>query len=116
RHLGERSPALPLLAVRAARRAVAANPEDANAWLRLGQAYLLLRNLTCERSGEGLLPPLAQLRHVQVATALEQAVRLNPDHEAAHRALYELYGQRYLDQALEHRREELRLSRRAGPR
>jgi hypothetical protein len=116
-HLLERSPALPLLAVRAARRAVAANPEDANAWLRLGQAYLMLRNLTREHSDRDLLPPLAKLRHVQIATALEQAVRLDPDLEAAHHELAYLYGERRcLDQALEHRREEVRLSRRAGRR
>jgi hypothetical protein len=115
--LAQRPPALPLLAVRAARRAVAASPEDTSAWLRLGQAYLLLRDVTCERSAEGLLPPLAELRHVQIVTALEQAVRLDPDLEAAHRELAFLYGQRqYFDQALEHRREEVRLARRAGPR
>jgi hypothetical protein len=114
--LVDRSPALPLLTVRAARRAVAANPEDANAWLRLGLAYLLLRDVTCERGADGL-PPLAQLRHLQIATALEQAVRLEPDLEVAHRWLAILYGQRnFLDQALAHRREEVRLSRRAGPR
>jgi hypothetical protein len=115
--LVEQSPALPLLAVRAARRAVAANPEDGNAWLRLGQAYQRLRDDTCERSGEGLLPPLVLLRHVQIATALEQAVRLNPDLEDAHRGLAFLYGgANYLDLALEHRRQELRLTRRAGRR
>jgi hypothetical protein len=115
--LVERPPDLPLLAVRAARRAVAANPRDANAWLRLGQAYLLLRNLTVERSSEGLLPPLAQLRQVQTVTALEQAVRLDPDLEEAHHQLAFLYGGRNaLDRALDHRREELRISRRAGPR
>jgi tetratricopeptide (TPR) repeat protein len=115
--LVERPPALPLLAVRAARRAVADNPADANAWLRLGQAYLVLGNTTRERSVEGLLPPLSNVRHVQIVTALEQAVRLNPDIEDAHRELARLYGQsNYFDQALEHQREELRLSRRAGPR
>jgi hypothetical protein len=115
--LVERPPALPLLAVRAARRAVADNPADANAWLRLAQAYLLLRNGTRERTAEGMLPPLAQLRHVQIVTALEQVVRLNPDLEEAHHELALLYGPRnYLDAALEHQREELRLSRRAGPR
>jgi hypothetical protein len=117
RHLADRSPTLPLLAVRAARRAVAANPSDSNAWLRLGQAYLLLRDGTCERSAEGLLPPLSQLRFVQVVTALEQAVRLNPDLEVAHHELGYLYGEsNALDMALEHRRAELRISRRAGVR
>jgi hypothetical protein len=114
-HLLERPPGAALLAVRAARRAVAVNPEDGNAWLRLGQAYLHLRNLTCERSAEGLLPPLAQLRHVQIVTALEEAVRLDPDLEVAHHELAHLYGGRdYLDEALNHQKEELRVSRGAG--
>src|SRR5262249_57799152 len=91
--LGQRSPALPLLAVRAARRAVAANPEDGNAWLRLGQAYVLLRDETCERSAHRERTPLAQLRQVQIATALEQALRLDPDLEAAHHELAHLYGE-----------------------
>jgi hypothetical protein len=115
-HLVERSPALPLLAVRAARRAVAANPEDANAWLRLGQAYLFLRTLTCERSAEGLVPPLAQLRGIQLIAALEVAVRLDPDLEPVHHELAYLYGeQSAFDQALAHRLEEMRLARRGGP-
>jgi hypothetical protein len=115
--LVERSPALPLLAIRAARRAVATNPEDANAWVRLGQAYLLLRTLTCERSSEGLLPPLAQLREIQVVSALEEAVRLDPDLEPVHHELAYLYGERQaFDLALAHRLEEIRLTRRAGRR
>jgi hypothetical protein len=115
--LVERPPALPLLAIRAARRAVTANPEDANAWFRLGQAYLVMRTATREHSSEGLLPPLAQLRHIQIVTALEEAVRLDPDLEAGHHELAFLYGERnYLDHALLHRRDEVRLSRRAGPR
>src|SRR5205807_433765 len=45
------------------------------------------------------------------------ALRLDPDLEVAHRELANLYGERnYLDQALDHSREELRLSRRAGQR
>jgi hypothetical protein len=116
-HLVERSPAMPLLAVRAARNAVAADPEDANAWLRLGHAYLLLRDQTVERSSENRLPPLAQLRQVQIVTALEQALRLNPNLEAAHEELAHVYGERNcLDVSLDHLREELRLSRRVGPR
>jgi hypothetical protein len=113
----ERSPALPLLAVRAARRAVAANPGHASAWLRLGQAYSRLRNDTCERSAEGMLPPLSQLRMVQIVTALEQACRLDPKLREAHFELARLYGERfYLDQALVHFREETRLAHQAGRR
>lgn len=115
--LVERPPDLPLLAIRTARRAVAADPRDVNAWLRLGQAYLLLRNATVERSSDKLLPPLAQLRQVQIITALEEAVRLHPDLEEAHHQLFLLYGElKALDRALDHQREELRISRRAGPR
>jgi hypothetical protein len=110
-----RPPELPLLAVRAARRAVAANPEDVNAWLRLGQAYVTLRRATSERAAGGLSPLLGLLRHVQAATALEHALLLDPDLEAAHEALSVLYGERrLLDAALEHRRHVVRLVRR-GP-
>ncbi len=115
--LVERPPALPLLMIRAARNAVAANPEDANAWLRLGQAYLLLRDVTFEHCNEAMLPPLVHLRHVQIVTALEQALRLDPNLEAAHHDLVYLYGLRnFYEHVAEHRQEELRLSRQAGPR
>jgi hypothetical protein len=109
-------PAPPLLAVRLARRALAANPEDATAYLRLGQAYLALHYLTGERSPGKPLPLLTELRHVQIATALRQALLLDPDLETAHQLLANLYAERgYLDATLHHRREELRLARRAGP-
>jgi hypothetical protein len=52
-------PAWPLLAIRAARLALAANPEDANAYLRLGQAYQALWNLTGERTLSRANPLLA---------------------------------------------------------
>jgi hypothetical protein len=109
----ERPPALPLLTVRAARRALAEDPQDSNAYLRLAEAYRILRDETCERSREERLPPLAMLRHVQVVTALEQALVLNPDLEAAHQHLADLYYERrYLDLSLEHRRALLALARR----
>jgi hypothetical protein len=106
----------PLLAVRLARRALAANPEDATAYLRLAQAYLALHYLTGERSPANPLPLLAELRQVQVATALRQALIRDPDLETAHQLLANLYAERgYLDATLHHRREELRLARGAGP-
>lgn len=110
-----RRPDFPLLTVRAARRALAVNPDDAGAWLRLGQAYLLLHRATPERSATGHSALLGLLRHIQAATALEYALRLDPDLEAAHEALSVLYAERkYLDATLEHRRHVLRLLRRGA--
>src|SRR5262249_49701406 len=92
-------------------------PDDANAYLRLGQAYLALWEKTGERPLSRADAPLLDLRHVQTVTALEQAVLRDPDCEAAHRLLGRLYIQHsYLDAALDHRREELRLVHHAGPR
>lgn len=109
-------PALPLLAIRAARRALAANPDDAHAYLRLGQAYLALREQTGERPLSRGNTLLLELRHVQTITALQQAVLRDPDCLAAHHLLGRLYSQRsYLDTALDHCRAELRLAYRAGP-
>lgn len=113
----ESDPDLLLLAVRATRRAVVTNPDDDKAYLALGLAYLLLRDASIERSTSSILPPLAAMRHVQIVTALEQALRRNPDLELSHQLLADLYlERRFLDAALEHRLEELRLSRRMGPR
>src|SRR5207244_4434023 len=84
-----------------------------NAWLRLGQAYVVLHRATGERTATGLSPLFDMLRHVQAVTALEHALLLDPDLEQAHEALSILYGERTcLDAALEHRRHVLRLTRR----
>jgi hypothetical protein len=102
-----------LLAVRAARRALAANPDDPGAYLLLGEAYVRLASQTRERSWRATLPPLAALRHAQALAALEQAALLRPDLDRAHALLVQLYyddGQ--LDRALEHLRARARI---AGP-
>jgi hypothetical protein len=102
----------PLLAIRLARRAIAANPEDAAAHLRLGQAYLALHHLVGERSSTRELVLLDELRQVQTATALQQAQIADPQLATAHQLLANLFHERgYLDAALDHRREELRLAR-----
>ncbi len=114
----DRPPELALLAVRAARRAVAADPDDAHAYLQLALAYLTLRNETVEHSRGAGLRPLAMLRHVQIVTALRQALILNPDQEAAHELLADLFLEMrpvpYSDLALKHRTAQLRLARRFG--
>jgi hypothetical protein len=78
-------------AVRAARRAVSANPDDASGHLLLGQCYLRLLTVTRERVWALRLPQLAQLRQAQASAALNRAVRLNPDLARAHLELGRLY-------------------------
>lgn len=79
------------LAVRAARRALSTNPDDGNAFLLLGEAYLRLARRTPEAAWQTMLPSLSALRRVQMLTALEQAALLRPDLEQAHALLAQLY-------------------------
>jgi hypothetical protein len=113
--LQERPPALPLLGVRAARRAVAAHPDDANAWWVLALATLYLDRTTTESATPVRLAPLAEVRSIQIATALRQAITLKPDLAVAHDKLALLFRDRgYLDLALHHRKIQLQLTRDAG--
>jgi hypothetical protein len=113
---GDTPPGLLFLAVRAARRALAANPNDAQAYLILGESYLRLLNNTSELVWRKRFPQLEKLRQAQASFALNQAVLLKPDLAPAHLNLTALYREmRYFDLALEHQREHLKLLRRAGP-
>jgi tetratricopeptide (TPR) repeat protein len=104
------------LAIRAARRAVQANPDDPRAHFLLGQAYLRITRATAERLVYSGFPALDMLRRVQAITALKEAVRLKPDFQAAHRELVGLYQEKLqLDQAWEHAQELLKYARAAGP-
>jgi tetratricopeptide (TPR) repeat protein len=106
------SPSAALLAVRAAREAVAADPDDAAAQLRLGQAYFALSYATREHGWADAFRPLAQLRHVQAAFALERAAALDPDRPDARGLLVRSYtDRRMLDAALSHLKEQLRVAR-----
>jgi tetratricopeptide (TPR) repeat protein len=110
------SPALLHLAVRAARRALAANPDDAQAYLVLGESYLRLSRSTRERVWGEQMPELTQLRRAQASAALNQAVSLRPDFPQARLALSMLYMEMdYLDLALEHLSAYRQLVRKAGP-
>ncbi len=100
-----------LLAVRAARRALAANPDDAGAFLLLGESYVRLASQTHEQRWQAALPSLAGVRHSQALTTLEQAVALRPDLDRAHLLLAEFYYQdNQLDRALDHLRARLRIA------
>jgi hypothetical protein len=108
---GRASPSAALLAVRAARAAVAADPDDPVAHFRLGQAYVALSYATREHEWAADLRPLAQLRHVQTVSALERAVALDPDLFEAHALLTQAYSDRgMLDAAAAHLREQARIA------
>ncbi|MBO0699311.1 MAG: hypothetical protein J2P46_13020, partial [Zavarzinella sp.] len=104
------------LAVRAARRALAVNPQDAVALATLGEAYRQLHYGTRERAWGRQLPELAQLRRVQAVVALRQAVTLNPGLDQAQFSLGNLYQESgYLDLALKHWRAGAAAARKAPP-
>jgi hypothetical protein len=108
------------LALRAARRALAANPDDAQAYLRLAQAYFRLHNNTREAqlTAQVFVPPgqinpniyllltgqahpslgpiqpyIHLIRQTQIAVALHRALKLDPDLVEAYLWQVNLYGQ-----------------------
>jgi hypothetical protein len=114
--LPTQSPALPILAARAARSAVSASPGDDGAWVHIARACLFQSRATWEADVGRGFPLLLHLRQAQVAAALAQAVIENPEGAGGHEALAGLYGERhFLDLAASHRREQIRLTRSAGP-
>jgi hypothetical protein len=113
---GDTSPALLYLAVRAGRRAVAANPLDPQAHAVLGEAYLRLARDSRERHWGRTLSELLQLRRAQAVAELAQAVSLDPGLARAHLQLAEVYADMgFLDLAVRHQRDSLDALRRAGP-
>jgi tetratricopeptide (TPR) repeat protein len=103
------------LALRAARRALAADPDDANAWLQLGRAYFHLQHDTREAALAQGVPQLMEMRRIQAVVALHRAVTLNPDLELAHRLLTQLYQELdFADLALTHGRKVVELSTKGG--
>jgi tetratricopeptide (TPR) repeat protein len=106
-----------LLAVRASRRALHADPDDPVTHWQLGDSYRRLMRNTSERVASPNFPSLDTVRKVQAITALKHTVRLKPDLLPAHErlaALYQTMG--YFDLALPHLQDQLKHSRAAGPR
>lgn len=109
------SPALPLLAVRAARCGTEMDPLDPAAWLALGRAYLTLGARSWERQAGTDLSPLEHVRFLQATAALVQASLLNPDSATTHDNLARLFARRnVLDLASRHARMAVQQVRRNG--
>ncbi|HEY8505199.1 MAG TPA: hypothetical protein VIL46_11500, partial [Gemmataceae bacterium] len=109
-------PALLYLAVRAARRAVRADPRDTWAHEALGEAYLRFLRETRERAWGARLPPVAELRRAQAIAALNRALTLRPDLADVHFRLAGLYSEMGIhDLALKHLQTYAELTREAVP-
>jgi hypothetical protein len=112
---GAHSPALPLLAVRAARVGIEIDSNDPVAWLVLGGGYILLGERTWEREAGADLSLLESVRLLQATGALTQAVLLSPDSLPAHQTLARVFlRQNVLDLAHRHAAVAARLVRRSG--
>ncbi len=113
-------PSAAFLAVRAGRRAIHANPDDARAYLLLGEAYVRLNSYTSERAAYGGslggLWQLERIRRAQAVSALYQALILQPDLTQAHNRLASIFrAMGYGDLQLKHLRDEYNSLKAAGP-
>lgn len=118
---GQGPPAPLVVALRAARRAVAESPDHAQAYLFLANAYFFLWQAEEDPWADRTRRPPLSLRQtfrlVQLVTALHYALYLRPDADDAHLLLSEVYGQvGHLDSVLEHMRAALQVTTDAGPR
>ena len=100
-------PALPLLAVRHARRAVQDNPYHYTSYLALSNAYRCLRgnqeDFWLNQPGKKSPSLRTSLRQIQEVAALNAYLELNPENSQAQFDLAELYKQQhFLDAGLEH--------------
>jgi tetratricopeptide (TPR) repeat protein len=92
-------------AIRASRRAIAENPNDAMSYYNLSEGYAALVRTTSEQRWAMRIPQLMRLRELQASAALNKAVELNPYMGEAHLELARLYlTTRCLDLAATHLR------------
>jgi hypothetical protein len=111
------------LAIRAARRGLAGNPDDARTWFILGQSYFHLSHRTKEWSRGRPFGMLREIRQAQAAAALNQALNLGQElvnkdpslARAAHLTLFQLYQEMgFKDLPANHLREFARLTKTLG--
>jgi hypothetical protein len=107
------------LEVRAVRRALLTNPDDAEIYLMLAQAYSRLNQATRAGFLEQPVQILKDIRRTQFLAALQNCIRCGPNPRTAaeaHAQLFNDFAQRnFLDVAVHHLRERFNNLRLAGP-
>ena len=98
--------------MRAARRSLATNPNDATTFLLLAKCYIRLQESSSERAWVEEFPQYLRLRRVQATTALNRAVELNPQLAEAHLLLSHMYRSvGCMDLALSHLKSFLAITK-----
>jgi len=106
------------LAVRAARRALADNPEDSESSLQLGWTYSRLNEAMQEKPLIQASQALSDIRRTQMVAAYQNCLRCQPlprNAARAHEALYGVFQQHYWDLAAYHLRELRNALQTTGP-
>jgi hypothetical protein len=107
------------LAIRAARRALLVNPDDAQSHANLGKAYRFLSGATRERLIQRVFPQLAEIRRAQTIAAFQNCLRCKPNRkteaEVRDALAQEFYQMGYLDLAVHQLRERRRCLEQLGP-
>ncbi len=105
-----------MLAVRAARRAVAQSPSNPDGYLSLAQAYKTLWFIQERAWANSGAPLLASFRRAAIMSAYQTALALDPDEPQVHRGLSEMYqDMRYVDLEIDELNEWIRTLKLRGP-
>ena len=109
-----------LFTIRFARQAIAASPNQHQAYGHLAAAYNYIGKTQEDRWAQSTArqtaTPRQDLRRVQLTTVLEQILKVRPGDRTAHELLTDIYAQlKYFDLALEHRKYAVGLMLGAGP-
>lgn len=83
--------AMAFLAIRLAQAGLSKNPDSADGYLALSQAYQFLADFEARHSISGLRSPSSGTRYLQAVIAYSQALLADPDSQTAHVGLYTLY-------------------------
>jgi tetratricopeptide (TPR) repeat protein len=109
-------PGAGLLAVRAARRAIAESPENPDSYVMLGKAYHMLWYEQEKPWATSPASLLERVRRTAIVNAYQTALMLRPEEPRIYFYLAEMYADMgYIDLEMDYRSDGVRVARAAGP-